>query len=370
MKSPANNFSKLLLKWYAANKRDLPWRKTKDPYKIWLSEIILQQTRVNQGLPYYVKFIEKFPTIQSLAKADVQTVLKLWQGLGYYSRARNLHETAKYVVKNLDGKFPSSYSELLTLKGVGEYTASAISSIAYNEKRAVVDGNVERVLSRYLGMKENIHSPAGKKKYYELAATFLSNHSPRDFNQAIMDFGALQCVPVSPFCMSCPMRKSCVAYRGNKVDKFPVKKVKPQIRNRYFDYFIINKGSELYLKKRTENDIWKSLYDFPMVESNKHLPLSSLIRNSLAEKILKGITATDVSGNSLVYVHKLSHQTLKVRFWNVKVGTGYELKLPGIVKASRKSLSRFPLPKLIETYVNEQVMQSSPRLTYTMKEML
>jgi A/G-specific adenine glycosylase len=356
MKSSVNNFSKLLLKWYAVNKRDLPWRKTNDPYKIWLSEIILQQTRVNQGLPYYVKFIEKFPTVQSLAKANVQTVLKLWQGLGYYSRARNLHETAKYVVKNLDGKFPETYSELLKLKGVGDYTASAVSSIAYGEKRAAVDGNVERVLSRYLGLKETIHIPAGKKKYYELAVKFLSNHAPRDFNQAIMDFGAMQCVPVGPSCISCPMRTACVAYRTNKVDRFPVKKVKPQIKDRYFDYFIINKGNEIYLRKRTASDIWKSLYDFPMVESNKHVPLLSLIRNTSAEKILKGIAATNVSGNSRVYVHKLSHQTLKVRFWKVSVGKRYKLKLPGMVKATRKSLARFPLPKLIETYVNEQIM--------------
>jgi A/G-specific adenine glycosylase len=308
--------------------------------------------------------------VQSLANANVQTLLKLWQGLGYYSRARNLHETAKHIVKSLDGKFPLSYPELLKLKGVGEYTASAISSIAYGEKRAAVDGNVERVLSRYLGMKENIHSPAGKKKYYELAVMFLSNYPPRDFNQAIMDFGALQCVPVSPSCTSCPMRRSCVAYRDNKVNKFPAKKIKPQIRDRYFDYFIINKGSELYLRKRTANDIWKSLYDFPMVESKKHFSLSSLVKNNSAEKILKGIAATNISGDKRVHLHKLSHQTLKVRFWNIKAGKNYELKLPGIVKASRKSLSRFPLPKLIETYVNEQVIQSIPDLTFTMKEVV
>jgi A/G-specific adenine glycosylase len=367
MKSQTNNFSKQLLKWYATNKRDLPWRKTKDPYKIWLSEIMLQQTRVNQGLPYYLKFIERFPTVQLLAGANVQTVLKLWQGLGYYSRARNLHETAKHVVRNLDGKFPSTYSELIKLKGIGEYTAAAISSIAYSEHRAVVDGNVERVLSRYLGIKENIHSPVGKKKHAEMALKFLSNHSPRDFNQAIMDFGALQCVPVNPVCTSCPMKKSCVAYLKNKVGEFPVRKIKPQIRNRYFDYFIINKGSNIYLRKRTANDIWKSLYDFPIVESRKHLPLASLIKNNSAEKILKGINLTDIFGNSRVYVQKLSHQILYVRFWRVNAKKGYALKLPGVVKAGRKSLSRFPLPKVIETYVNEQFMVKNSNLALSMK---
>jgi len=328
---------------------------------------MLQQTRVNQGLPYYLKFIERFPNIQSLAAANVQTVLKLWQGLGYYSRARNLHETARYVVRNLDGKFPASYNELLKLKGVGEYTAAAISSIAYGERRGVVDGNVERVLSRYLGIKENIHSPAGKKKYTELALKFLSHHSPRDFNQAIMDFGALQCVPVNPVCTSCPMKKSCVAYLKNKVGEFPVKKVKLQIRSRYFDYFIINKGSDIYLRKRTANDIWKSLYDFPIVESNKHLPLASLIKNNSAEKILRSISVTDISGNSQVYVQKLSHQKLYVRFWRVNTKKGYALKLPGVVKAGRKSLSRFPLPKVIETYVNEQLMVKNLNLALSMK---
>lgn len=357
MKSLNTNFSRLLLKWYAANKRDLPWRKTNDPYKIWLSEIILQQTRVNQGLPYYLEFIKKFPNVQSLAKANSKTVLKLWQGLGYYSRARNLHQTAKYVVKNLRGKFPSSYSELLKLKGVGEYTASAISSIAYGESRPAVDGNVERVLSRYLALKENIHSPEGKKKYYLLAARYLAHHPPRDFNQAIMDFGALQCVPVNPDCGNCPMRKNCMAYLKNKVTQFPLKKVKPQIKNRYLDYFIINKSGHVYLRKRAAGDIWQSLFDFPVVESGRHLSLKSLLKRTSAREILRHVTASDIGGEGKVYLHKLSHQTLNVRFWNVRLPDNeYELMLPGTVKVSLKSLSRFPLPKPIERYVNEQVI--------------
>ncbi len=357
MKPPAANFSEPLLKWYAANKRDLPWRKTKDPYKIWLSEIILQQTRVNQGLPYYLKFIKRFPEVGALANARMQTVLKLWQGLGYYSRARNLHNAAKHVVKNLHGKFPSSYSELIKLKGIGEYTAAAISSIAFNEKRVVVDGNVERVLSRYFGINKNIHSPAGKKKYYSLATEMMAQHSPSEFNQAMMEFGALQCVPVNPSCGVCPLRASCVAYGSNKVNKFPPKKTKPKISNRYFDYFILCKGDTIYLRKRTESDIWKSLYDFPLVESRKHVSLPLLMKSPSAGKILKNIVLADVSGKGRVYLHKLSHQTLNVRFWNVNLGRGGpELKIPGMVKVNFKSLNSFPFPKLIERYVNEEVI--------------
>ncbi len=357
MKSPGKNFSRPLLRWYAANRRDLPWRKTKDPYKIWLSEIILQQTRVNQGLPYYLKFVKKFPDVHSLARAELRTVLKLWQGLGYYSRARNLHTAARFIVKDLNGKFPSSYSELINLKGVGQYTASAISSIAFNEKRVVVDGNVERVLSRYFGIKENIHSPGGKKNFYALATELMARHSPSEFNQAMMEFGALQCVPVSPSCSLCPLRANCVAYASNKVSKFPVKKVKPKIRNRYFDYFIISEGNTVYLRKRTTSDIWKSLYDFPLVESNKHLPLTQLIKSLSTEKVLKDITLTDVSGGGRVYLHKLSHQTLNVRFWNVNLkGSNSEIKIPGVIKTNLKSLGSFPFPRLIERYVNEEVI--------------
>lgn len=351
------SFSISLLKWYAVHKRDLPWRKTKDPYKIWLSEIILQQTRVSQGLPYYLNFVKKFPDVFSLARAESETVLKLWQGLGYYSRAGNLHAAAKYVAENLNGKFPSSYEELLRLKGVGEYTAAAVSSIASGEKRVVVDGNVERLLSRYFGIKKNIHSPAGKKKYYELGTKLMAKHLPSVFNQALMEFGALQCVPQSPSCETCPLRRSCYAYRNGKVSKFPVKKVKPETKNRYFDYFIIGHGDTVYLKKRTASDIWKSLYDFPLVESGKHLPLPSLIKSDAAKGILSKVSGAGITGGDKVYLHKLSHQTLNVRFWKVTTARNRkELQMPGFVKASRKSLKRFPLPKLIERYVNEQVI--------------
>lgn len=354
---PSSGFSQKLLKWYAANKRDLPWRNTKDPYKIWLSEIILQQTRVNQGLPYYIKFVRKFPSVRALANAKTQTVLKLWQGLGYYSRARNLHTAAKYVVKDLEGKFPSSYSELLKLKGVGEYSASAISSIAFNEKRTVVDGNVERVLSRYFGIRKNIHSSEGKKKYYSLSLKLMAHYPSSEFNQAMMEFGALQCVPANPSCTVCPLRKGCFAYNSNKVDRFPVRKIKPGIKNRYFDYFIVNEGSAVYLKKRTAGDIWQSLYDFPLIESSKHLSLPALMRSHTAKKILKNVSPHNVSGSGKIHLHKLSHQTLNVRFWNVSLRhNASPLKLPGTIKADLKSLYRFPLPKLIERYVNEQVI--------------
>ena len=292
----------------------------------------------------------------SLAKANLQTVLKLWQGLGYYSRARNLHEAARYVVKNLDGKFPSSYDELLKLKGVGVYTAAAVSSIAFNEKRVVVDGNVERLLSRYFGIKKNIHTPAGMKKYYDRGIKLMAQHSPSEFNQALMEFGALQCVPLNPACDECPLRQGCYAYGKGKVNALPVRKEKVKIRNRYFDYFIIRSGNDVYLRKRTGNDIWKSLYDFPLVESGRHLPRALLAR-SVSARVLKGILPADITGGKRVYRHKLSHQTLNVRFWTVQNGDmRKQLKIPGIIKANLRSIKRFPFPKLIESYVNEEVI--------------
>ena len=230
-------FSKTLINWYSVNKRELPWRQTIDPYYIWLSEIILQQTQVAQGLPYYVKFTEEFPSVFHLAKAQEGHVLKLWQGLGYYSRARNLHTTAKYIAAELKGEFPNNYKDLLKLKGIGDYTASAIASICFNKPEAVVDGNVYRVLSRYFGIDTPINSPKGAKEFKQLAQELIDKKDPATFNQAIMEFGATQCKPQSPDCTLCPFTSSCIAFNENRIIELPVKIKSGKAKKKYFNFF-------------------------------------------------------------------------------------------------------------------------------------
>lgn len=264
------SLSKQLIFWYLQNKRELPWRKTKDPYRVWLSEIMLQQTRVAQGLPYFLKFTEAFPTVFDLAKAEESEVLKLWQGLGYYSRARNLHFTAKYISEELEGVFPKSYKELLQLKGVGDYTASAIASICYDESFAVVDGNVYRVLSRYFGVATSINSTKGIKEFKELAQTVIDETQPGVYNQAIMDFGALHCKPQNPLCDECPLAESCVALANNSVKELPVKEKKIKIKKRYFNYLVpVTEDNQTVLEERVGKGIWQGLYQFPLVETKK-----------------------------------------------------------------------------------------------------
>mgnify|MGYP001598355526 CR=1 FL=1 len=260
-------FSQKLISWYEKNKRDLPWRKTKNPYYIWLSEIILQQTRVEQGLPYYLKFVKKFPTIKELANTSEDEVLNSWKGLGYYTRARNLHFTAKSICENHREKFPGNYEDILKLKGIGKYTAAAIASFAYNLPYPVVDGNVQRVLARVFGVSETFSSSEGEKKFYSLAGNLLNRKNPGNFNQAIMEFGAIHCTPVNPKCMKCIFRESCVAFQTGRVADFPVKSKKAKSRNRYFNYLVIHNGNNIFLDKRQKNDIWKNLYEFPLIES-------------------------------------------------------------------------------------------------------
>ncbi|MBL4704506.1 MAG: A/G-specific adenine glycosylase, partial [Flavobacteriales bacterium] len=261
-----NNFNSKIISWYTVHKRDLPWRKTKNPYKIWLSEIILQQTRIDQGTSYYLKFEAHYPTINDLANASEDEVLKDWQGLGYYSRARNLHGTAKHIVNELGGEFPNTYQEILKLKGVGDYTASAIASFCFGESEAVVDGNVYRVLSRYFGIETPIDSGKGKKEFKQLANQLICTENPSTFNQGIMEFGALQCKPKSPDCSQCPFQSSCVAYAKDKVGLLPIKEKKLKQRNRFFDYFLFLDNQQTILQQRTQKDIWQQLYEFPMIE--------------------------------------------------------------------------------------------------------
>ncbi|MFD2891986.1 A/G-specific adenine glycosylase [Flavobacterium chuncheonense] len=308
------NFSKSLIDWYLQNKRDLPWRKTTNPYNIWLSEIMLQQTRVAQGLPYYEAFISSFPTVFDLANASENEVLKLWQGLGYYSRARNLHATAKYIAYELDGVFPETYSLLLQLKGVGEYTAAAIASIAYGEEVPVVDGNVFRVLSRYFGIEDDISQPKSKKVFRDLSNELLPKGKASLYNQALMEFGALQCVPKSPNCSQCVFNVSCFALQHNRVGGLPLKLKKTKVVNRYLSYLVQRDcNGDFMIQKREGRGIWQNLFEFPFLEfdaSKRDEEVVKCITKQFSPKML-----TLMNENTIV--HKLSHQHLHINFYEL-----------------------------------------------------
>jgi len=338
-------FSQKILLWYAKNKRTLPWRRTRDPYRIWLSEIMLQQTRVAQGMPYYLKFIEQFPTVHDLAKASEERVLKLWQGLGYYSRARNLHATAKIVATDNGGEFPNTYKELLQLKGVGDYTASAIASICFNEPEPVVDGNVYRVLSRYYGAEFPINSTKGIMFFKDLAREVMDSENIRDYNQGIMEFGAMQCVPRNPDCTVCPLNDGCMALQKNKVNALPVKLNKTKIRNRYFNYVVIvDSKNKTLLRQREGRGIWQNLWEFPLLETNEKIN-----QEEMEVRIRDEIKVNDPSEiyqvNQDDIIHKLSHQHLHTKFWVLKTET--DLK-DGI---NLENLDQYPVPVLIADFI-------------------
>jgi len=337
------NFSKLLTTWYLQNKRDLPWRKTTNPYLIWLSEIMLQQTRVAQGLPYFLSFTKAFPTVFDLANAKEEEVLKLWQGLGYYSRARNLHNTAKHVATDLNGKFPDNYKSLLQLKGIGEYTAAAIASFSYNEVTPVVDGNVYRVLSRYFGIETDISSPKAKKEFTDLAYELIDKQQPALFNQAIMEFGALQCVPKNPSCNICPLNTSCWALANKKVDLLPIKGKKTKITNRYFNYLlIIDNQQKTIVHKRIQKGIWHNLYEFPVIETEKEesiKTISDLIQAQFSE--IEKIIHLD----SETVLHKLSHQHLHINFWKIYTKTIHKNGL------HYNEILNLPVPIVIHNFI-------------------
>jgi len=340
------HFSKIIIRWYHINKRDLPWRHTQDPYKIWLSEIILQQTRVLQGLPYYITFIKKFPAIQDLAKAKEGLVLKTWQGLGYYSRARNLHHTAKFISKEMGGVFPNEFEFIKKLKGVGDYTAAAIASFAFNKPHAVVDGNVYRVLARYFGIKTAIDSGAGKIEFAKKANALIDKKNPGIFNQAIMEFGALQCVPQNPDCNKCPLKSGCVAFKKNWVEKLPVKESRTKVRVRHINYFVVRSSNNVLIKKRVGNDIWKNMYDFPLIESKKALTIKNISK-------LIGMKEEELA-LEFATTHILSHQKIVAKFWGGKLPASKIKKItPNAFFSSKKSLSKYPLPKLIENYFSK-----------------
>jgi A/G-specific adenine glycosylase len=344
-------FNSSIHAWYALSKRDLPWRNTKEPYPIWLSEIILQQTRIDQGLAYYLKFIEEFPSISDLAGASEDHILKLWQGLGYYSRARNLHFTAKYIHQNLDGKFPEDYKSILSLKGVGAYTAAAIASISFNMEYPAIDGNVYRVLSRFFGISESIDSVAGKNGFKKLAKELIRGTDPGMHNQALMEFGALQCTPKNPNCQNCPLKEKCFAYLSKKVGELPYKEKKTKQRDRYFNYLVINYGDHLWIQKRSGNDIWKNLFEFPLIEMNEETSIQNL--SELPEfQVLAPKESSVIKNVGNWKIHILSHQRIHYRIIRIQLESEINLSTR-LIRVNKRDIFNFAVPKLLENYINE-----------------
>jgi len=350
-----NSISATLIQWYEQHKRDLPWRDTDDAYKIWISEIILQQTRVNQGLDYYYRFVERFPDVQNLAAASEDEVLKYWQGLGYYSRARNLHKAAQQVVSQFDGKFPDQYADVLSLSGVGEYTAAAICSFAYNLPFAVVDGNVFRVLSRLFGINTPIDSGQGKKEFKLLAEELLDKKHSGQHNQAIMEFGALQCTPVSPVCETCPLSAQCIALATRNIAALPVKTQKVKTRARYFNYLFIKYKDKTYLQRRTDNDVWKNLYEFPLIEADRLLEESEILQHSYFSNITAGINSEiSISLLSAPLKHMLTHQQIYAQCFIVEINEESKF-LKQFEKTEIEHIGDYAVSRLIEILIQNHI---------------
>lgn len=343
------NFTKTLLLWYDENKRTFLWRETKDPYKIWLSEVILQQTQTQQGLPYYVRFLETFPTIKDLALSGEDTVLKLWQGLGYYSRARNLHSTAQYIHKECGGVFPNTFKSLLKLKGVGDYTASAISSICFNIPEAVVDGNVYRFLSRYFGIYTPINISQAHQEFKAKAMNLMDITQPGKFNQALMEFGSIHCKPRTPHCKSCPFSYDCIAYNQNKIHLLPQKRTKLKVIDRYFNYLVIlDQNGQIQLEKRVGKGIWQNLFQFPLLETNKRVDSRKKLIEKFSTKMIAQLNTKKLKlWNREPIAHKLSHQKLFVFFWTIPS--------KGILKKgySLKELKNQAVPVVIQNFLDK-----------------
>lgn len=346
-----NLFSKYLQKWHqTAESRRMPWVGEKDPYKIWLSEVILQQTRVAQGLIYYEKFLTAFPTVFDLARAPEKKVFKLWEGLGYYSRCRNLIATAKNIVQDRNGCFPNTYSGLLQLKGIGSYTAAAIASFAYNQPYAVVDGNVFRVLSRVFGIETPIDTAEGKKQFFQLAQALLDKKNPATFNQAIMDLGATTCKPLAPICNQCPFKMHCKAYADHSITALPIKQKKIKLVHRYFYFFVIEKRKKIAVRERTGNDIWKNLFEFPCLEALTPDAEKSMIELALQKGWLP--QPHRIHTVSKPFVQKLSHQVVQGVFIKCKV-SGRVASLKNCDWLAKESFSEISFPKLIHQYLKE-----------------
>lgn len=348
--TPKKNFTTNLLKWHRKNERPFPWKETTDPYKIWLSEIILQQTRVEQGLPYYLKMVKFFPTVQHLAKAKEDAVLKAWQGLGYYSRARNLHSAAKYIVEELNGKFPEDFKGWLKIKGVGPYAAAAIVSFTYDLPHAVVDGNVYRVLSRYFGIDTPIDSTEGKKIFSVLANELIAKKEAGRFNQAIMDLGATVCKPSSPLCTICPVRENCVALKKNLITTLPVKGKKILLKERFFHYIIAQNENGFLMEKRKGNDIWKGLYQFPLIEAEKFISPSKFKVHPTVKNISAGNKILLTASEEFIYL--LSHQKIHAKFF---ILSSAEFKIENYEVVKKTHLKKKAVPKIIEHYLKNNI---------------
>lgn len=342
-----NQFSGKLLEWYREHHRELPWRNTKDPYRIWISEIILQQTRVVQGYTYYCRFIERFPDVRALAEAHEDEVMKMWQGLGYYSRARNLHEAARALAAR--GRLPETYEEVRAMKGVGDYTAAAVCAFAYDMPCAVVDGNVYRVISRWMGVDEPIDTAAGKKLFTALAGQLLDRDHPAVYNQAIMDFGALQCVPVSPDCLACPLSDSCVALRDGRVGELPVKVHKVKTSNRYFLYLYVRAGAYTFINKRGPGDIWQNLYEFPLIETQERKDTSELFALPEWNRLMGRQAVKEVRLVESGVRHVLSHRIVYADCYEV-VLENEEAFLEGFQRVREDDLHKFPVSRLISHF--------------------
>lgn len=337
------DFHRLITKWYRLNARQLPWRDTKNPYFIWLSEIILQQTRVDQGMNYYYKFISAYPTVKDLADAVEQDVLNNWQGLGYYSRARNLHASAKMIMNDFRGVFPETYTEVIKLKGVGEYSAAAISSFAYNEPYAVLDGNVFRVLSRVFDIDLAIDSTEGKKYFKKLAQELLPINNSAEYNQAIMEFGAMQCTPKNPNCTDCILQNKCLSFGSKTISERPLKAKKAKVKNRFFNYLIFQNDGFVYIRKRLEKDIWQHLFEFPMIETSEEMVFSEL--NDLLKIKYNVQSYKSIKGKK----HVLSHQHIFAEFYFINEVTDFSDEQ--FLKIKVDDLQDYPLPRLIDRFL-------------------
>lgn len=339
-------FSQNLFLWNKNdNHRKMPWKNEKDPYKIWISEIILQQTRVQQGLNYYERFIAAFPDVHALANAETEKVYKLWEGLGYYTRCKNLIASAKYISENLKGIFPATYKDILALKGIGPYTASAIGSFAFNLPHAVLDGNVFRVLSRFFGEEIPINTTEGKKFYGELAQKLLDKKNPGIYNQAIMDFGATICKPLLPLCFQCPLKKKCVAFLKKRVDELPVNNKVIKIKNRYFNYLVFELDNKYYVRKRTEKDIWQGLYEFVLRETASFPEHEDLVRDEILYPLL-GKLDYQLICISKEFVQQLTHQKIRAKFYRIKILQPLVID-ESYILATTDNIQELPFPKII-----------------------
>ena len=357
----ANFFARILIQWHHDNPRPLPWtNETPDPYRIWLSEIIMQQTRIDQGTDYYLRFVHTFPTVKSLAVASQDEVMRLWQGLGYYTRARNLHKAACYIVQKLDGRFPETYDGLLALPGIGPYSAAAISSFAFGGKHAVVDGNVKRVVSRFVGLRDSIDDPAAHDQIRKIATAYMTDVPPGLFNQAIMNFGALVCKPKGALCNTCPLSKKCYAFQHDLVDVLPVRSKKKMNTVRHFHFIVFHYRGRFLLQRREGNDIWRGLYAPPIMERNSPRTPSLAQLNLFAAKII-GHIKMNLSVSSATVRQLLSHQTIIGRFHHITLLRPPTALSEDYIWVSNKTIHQYGKPKMI-VEMNESLQEKKSAL--------